>query len=223
MKYDSPGAHKWSKGFVNTNALDFDLTRVRADINGSVWLGGRNGAFAFAGCPSFPITSQTVFLAKLDANGNCAAYTKFNGGFAVYGLDVDSVGGPVISGLFIGTINLTGATPTSTYPVGDTFVAKFGAGGNGVWSKRYGANTIGLGAAIDALGDAVLSGTFSGPLDLGLGPVTAIGSDATLIKLAKSRWIDTVGRSVLRAGFRVWRWGGCWRSAESCLCHGPVR
>jgi hypothetical protein len=70
----------------------------------------------------------------------------------------------------------------------DTFVATFDAAGEHVWSKAFGdpKYTAAAGMGCDASGDLLLGGTFTGTVDFGGGPLTAVGADVFAARLDAS-------------------------------------
>jgi hypothetical protein len=72
----------------------------------------------------------------------------------------------------------------------DIFLAKFDTAGNHVWSKRFGdaGDQTGTSLAVDGAGNVLLTGSFSGSVDFGGGPLTSAGGRD--IFLAK---FDTAG------------------------------
>lgn len=94
---------------------------------------------------------------------------------------VDDAGAVYVTGTFLGAIDFGGGALTAT-PAGqmrgDAFLAKLGQDGAHLWSKRFGDAEDQTGFAVDADGTGVVvAGWFSGELDFGAGPVTAVGQD----------------------------------------------
>ena len=88
------------------------------------------------------------------------------GGQHASAVAVDASGDVIVAGKFGGTINFGGSDLIATAPA--IFLVKLDPNGNHLWSKRFGAglDTVG-GLAVDAAGDIVLVGAFSGSVDFG--------------------------------------------------------
>ncbi|MFC1573479.1 SBBP repeat-containing protein, partial [Candidatus Eisenbacteria bacterium] len=91
----------------------------------------------------------------------------------VYGITVDDANNVIIAGHFHGTVNFGGA-PLSDSGLGDIFLAKYDSDGNHLWSQRFGDGgaQTGYGVAVDAAGNILLTGEFSGNVDFGGGQLT---------------------------------------------------
>lgn len=164
LKLSPSGAFAWARR-VGGQGSDGG-TGVGVDAAGNAYLAGTFSVTAQAG----PIrlvdaqSSQGVFLAKLDPNGNFLWATNLSGGTpAVTSVAVDSAGnqyllGTFWSGLTCGEFFLTGAESAIS-----TFVAKLDAGGRFVWAKRiFGQRTAVFAGcvALDDLGGLYLTGSF---------------------------------------------------------------
>jgi hypothetical protein len=138
--------------------------------------------------------------AGVDCGGSCAPC----GGAAV---GSDSHGGPgedlgraiafdangnfIIAGRFFGTANFGGADLTSAGS-SDIFIAKYSPTGAHLWSKRFGGSDadgdLGVGVAVDKLGNVLLAGAFYATADFAGGPTlsSADNADVFAIKLDSS-------------------------------------
>lgn len=102
----------------------------------------------------------------------------------------DAAGNVLVTGYCSGTVDLGGGPLTSAGGC-DIFVAKFDPGGNHTWSKRFGGSSIdvdrGYGIATDKAGNVLVTGSFSGTVDFGGGPLTSAGgSDIFVAKFDPS-------------------------------------
>lgn len=149
-RLDAAGDHVWSKSFGD---IYLDEARgVAATPDGGLVVTGRFMVSAdFGGMTVTTSSQQAVFLVKLDADGNPLWAHAFGGGAAgglppnTYGtaglgVRVDPSGDIVLMGTFgdssgLGTIDLGGG-PLISYGDDDTFVAKFDAMGNHLWSMH---------------------------------------------------------------------------------------
>jgi hypothetical protein len=90
---------------------------------------------------------------------------------------VDASGNVFIAGSFQGTADYGGGSLVSA-GLADVFLAKYDAGGGHQWSKRFGSTgtDVGWALAVDPSGHVVVTGSFSGTVDFGGGPVMSTGS-----------------------------------------------
>lgn len=97
----------------------------------------------------------------------------------------DPGGGVLLAGSLFGTMDFGGGALNDAGG-GDVYLAKLDASGGHVWSKRFGdAAAQGVqNATVDGAGSPILVGSYAGTLDLGAGPMTAVGafSDAYVAK-----------------------------------------
>jgi len=103
---------------------------------------------------------------------------------------VDGSGNIVMAGAFQGTASFGGA-PLTSAGQRDILVAKYSSAGTHLWSKSFGsaADDIAYGVAVDASGNAFVTGYFQGTVDfssgLGGGTLTSAGVvDVFLLSLA---------------------------------------
>lgn len=148
-------------------------------------------------------SDEDFFLAKLDASG-APIWAKDFGDAATQeatGVAVDATGNAYLIGHTTGTVPFANS---SFGGVGDqAFVAKVSAGGNAIWGRTFTnegeANSTAFPAAvsIDAAGQLAVAGSFSGKIDFGGGPRSAIGTaDGFLTKLdasGASLWAKSFG------------------------------
>jgi hypothetical protein len=95
---------------------------------------------------------------------------------------VDGSGNSYVVGYFTGSVDFGGGVLTSAGS-NDIFIAKFDAGGNHIWSQRFGDtnNDVGNSVALDPLGNVIVAGWFAGTVDFGGGVLTSAGSDDIFI------------------------------------------
>jgi hypothetical protein len=182
VKLTASGAHAWSKRFGDAAAQS--VAGIAVDGAGdAVLTGDFSGSIDFGG-GALATADLDVFVAKLDPAGAHLWSKRFgdtagqNGG----GVAVDGGGNVLLAGHFSGAIDLGGG-PLASGPGGDVFVARLDPGGNHLWSKHFGGTAKGI--AADAGGDAVVTGVFSGAIDVGGTPLTSAGGqDVFVAKLA---------------------------------------
>jgi hypothetical protein len=185
-KFDNNGNNIWvrgsTSGTTNTgHALAFGAS---TDGAGNVYVAGRFecGQIQF-GSSSLPLNgtyNNDIFLVKYDASGNVAwlrsagSPTGYEEG--AYAVASDAAGNTYITG-YIGK-TATYFTPTdslSSTTVNKTiFIAKYDASGNFKWARkgqgRYWSDNFGTSVALDAAGNAYITGTYSSDT-LRFGPI----------------------------------------------------
>ncbi len=103
------------------------------------------------------------FITKLNATGAALAYSTFLGGlnFDIYGIAVDAFGAAYVTGQ--ASSSYFPITPGAFQTVGssdrqNSFVTKLNAAGSALVYSTYLGSGIGLGIAVDALGNAYVTG-----------------------------------------------------------------
>jgi hypothetical protein len=188
-KFDSDGTHIWSKNFGD--ASDQDARAVAVDGTGNVFIAGAfKGSINFGGGALTSAGNNDIFIAKLAAANGAHVWSKRFGGSAddyVQGVAADGSGNAIIVGTSQGNIDFGGGTLTSAGGP-DMFAAKLAAAdGAHAWSKLFGdaSGQYGEAVAVDATGNAYVTGDFSGTIDFGGGTLTSAGStDIAVAKLA---------------------------------------
>jgi hypothetical protein len=188
VKYSPTGALTWAKNFGGT-ASD-DAYGVATDRRGNVYVVG-----TFYGSATFGSTTLTssgpshdVFVAKLDgATGNPIWATRLGGAqdddARAVTVDEDSSaatddGKPVVVGTFQGTATLATGPQVTSNGAKDIFVARLSASGALSTVRTIGgAGTDTTGdVALDATGNAIVTGSFAGTVDFGGDVRTASGA-----------------------------------------------
>ncbi|MBI4701343.1 MAG: SBBP repeat-containing protein [Deltaproteobacteria bacterium] len=101
------------------------------------------------------------------------------------GIAVDGSGNALVTGMFTGTVDFGGGQLASAGGE-DIFVAKLDKDGKHLWSKRFGdaSHQEGHAIAVDALGNVLVAGMFTGTVNFGGGMLTSAGSyDGFVAKL----------------------------------------
>ncbi len=192
-KYDMNGKLVW----VETGEYIRYIEDIAVDGFGNCFITG-----SFTGTATFGDTTLTsidgtpdVFVTKYDGNGNWI-WTRQAGGASgnhVYSdagqsIAVDNSGNSLITGYFSETA-IFGDTILTSAGGYDVFVSKYDADGNMIWTEQVGGeggsftSESGRGIAVDASGNALVSGRFFGPAAFG---DTTIGS-------YQSRFIAKIG------------------------------
>jgi hypothetical protein len=203
-KFDTTGAHQWSKGFGD--AADQTGEEVEIDAGGNVIITGQSkGTVNFGGTPlTAPSTKEAVFLAKLTGAGAHMWSKLFGDGASGAALDTNAAGEIVLAGDYRGTIDF-GGNPMTSKANDNGYVARFDAAGQHIWSVTFEATSSHAnGVAFDSKGKVVASGDFSGSVDLGKNPgfTSQGGFDGFVVKLDNESchvWSRSVGDSVYQA------------------------
>ena len=209
------------------------------DPSGNVFLGGsflRTADFD-PGPGVLNLTAVSTFqqfydayLIKVDPNGKLVWADRFGGEFddVVNGVAVDPQGNPVVTGYFTRAADFDptakGVFTVDALGRNDIFVAKYtAAGGKLVWVDSFGSDTTkvqdrdaGNGIAVDADGNVLVTGTFTGKTDFDPGPSVVLlkahdDTDAFIMELSprgKRVWVDTFGGKSFDGGLKVAAQGG---------------
>jgi len=161
---------------------------VVVDASGNAFITGRiQGTVTFG---SITLTSQgsyDVFVAKLDTNGAWQWAVRAGGTDDDEGWDVavDASGNVFITGWLKGTVWFGGIMLVSQGNY-DVFVAKLNTNGTWQWAVRAGGTELdeGWGVAVDASGNAYITGGFHGTATFGSTTLISEGSrDVFVAKL----------------------------------------
>ncbi len=172
------GAHRWSYGFGDL--VEEEAGDVAVGPNGEVVMVGTFiGDIDFGGGPISATVGQDIYVAKLDAMGNHVWSKGFGNvnmnpsGFLssqlVYGVTIAPNGHIFLTGTVAQDISFGG--PTLTAQGLDLFIVELDENGDHVRSRLFYATSqnltqrIGYDVAIDASGNILLTGRFSGTLD----------------------------------------------------------
>ncbi len=175
-KFDANGNALWSKTFPNGGSQEPYFIEIDNNDN-LVLLGGFQGTVDFGGGPLTQMMSPEMgfdaFLAKFHADGNHVWSKQFAapGARFAYVVRTDSAGNVVLAGSFKGTVDFGGGPLVSAGV--DAFVLKLDPNGNHLWSRHFAGTEPILPStfAIGKNGNIILSGTFSGIVDFGNGPL----------------------------------------------------
>lgn len=178
-KYDAAGTllwHRQSSGNDEAEGL-----AVAIDVGGNVLVTGEFvGSIDFGGELLVSVSNFTdVFVAKFDPAGTHVWSKSFGGTWRdeAGGITADAAGNVFVTASFENTVDL-GNGPITSVGLEDILLIKYGPAGNLLWGARYGAafDDRGRDVAIDPQGNILITGHFSGGIDLGGGPLTNFGS-----------------------------------------------
>ena len=170
-KYDGNGNALWAR--KAGGGSDDEGNGVAVDRHGNVYVTGYFAASATFGTNAITGSSQEVFVAKYDGDGNLAWVAKAGGTNADYGraISVDPDGNAYVTGEFIGTASFGNVSLTAlgTFSAPDVFVAKYDGAGNVLWAARAGGTSAdyGRGISVDSGGNAYVVGDFVGTATFG--------------------------------------------------------
>ena len=169
--------HLWSERFGDASGQY--AQGVAADASGNMIVTGIfNGAVDFGGGPLTSAGSDDIFVAKFGSNGAHVWSKRFGDSDPqnAYDVAVDVSGNVIVAGFFLGPVDFGGGPLTSAGGY-DIFVAKFGPGGNHIWSRRFGnaSDQFARSVAVDASGNVIVTGYFYGTVDFGCGVLTCAG------------------------------------------------
>lgn len=122
-----------------------------------------------------------LFLARYAADGTLLWVRQLEGGGVeseAY-VAVDPTGGAYVTGFFERSLLLDGGSSLTTAADGDAFVARYSAQGALQWVRSgnaTGSRAYGHALAVDAAGNVLVTGTFSGSLSFGGPALTGYGA-----------------------------------------------
>jgi hypothetical protein len=173
-RVEEPDVAPWSKTF-GSEGSNPQVTAITTGVSGNIALTGAfYGAINF-GAGDLEATAQPSFyVAKLTAGGEHVWSGRTGGGNdTATSLALDRGGSTLLTGFFDGDLDLgTGLLSGDD----DLFLARYGASGEPVWSRKVGTQFV-YDAARDiavSLGDGSihLTGRAGGLADFGLGPIS---------------------------------------------------
>jgi hypothetical protein len=176
------GGVAWSRSFAPTTALGQGQTVVTDAAGHVVTAGMLHGTADFGGGPLTSVgASGAPYLVELDASGAHVQSQVFaaGGGTMAPTIAIDGAGNRILGGQFwnAGTVDLGGGPITSTWGF---YLAKLDAANHHVWSKGLGGGPAGIvdlgDLAVDAAGGVFVTGDYSGKVDLGGVPLSAVNT-----------------------------------------------
>ncbi|HET6349064.1 MAG TPA: T9SS type A sorting domain-containing protein [Candidatus Krumholzibacteria bacterium] len=176
-KYNSAGTNQWTKQFGST--LDDGGASVAVDGSGNVITTGFfQNTVNFGGSNLVSAGNTDIYFAKYNGTGTHQWSFRYGStsGDAGTAVALDASGNVVLAGTFNTTIDFGGGTLVSAGN-SDAFVAGFTSAGAFQWNWRFGGTTFDspLGVAVDATGNVLASGEFSGTATYAGGSLTSAG------------------------------------------------
>ncbi len=187
ITYAAP-VHHWSKRFGDAST-DQTSYSVAVDGTGNVLIaGGFLSTANFGGGVLTSAGGTDIFLAAFDTDGAHQWSKRFgdvNPNQIAYAVATDASNNVLVAGSFLGTVNF-GGSPLTTLGGDDIFLAKLDAGGDHVWSKRFGdasTDQIARSIAIGPANTIVVAGWFAGTVNFGGSNLSSIsGADVFVAK-----------------------------------------
>jgi hypothetical protein len=181
-KYNSAGVHQWSKRFGSTSS-DVGYN-VAADGSGNIVMAGRFvGTVDFGGGSLVSAGSTDIVLAKYNSAGTHQWSKRFGGASSDEGLDValSASGSVFVTGFCSFNVDFGGGPHTAS--IEDIFLAKYNSSGIHQWSQIFGSTDLdhGNGVAVDAAGNAFMTGQFRETVNFGGGVLNAVGPGDIII------------------------------------------
>jgi hypothetical protein len=178
-KFNSSGAHQWSKRFGDGSeqaALDVAVDGLQnVYITGHFW-----STVDFGGGTLTSAGSSDTYLAKFNSGGAHVWSQRFGdaSGQVGYSVASDAFHNVVVTGTVRGTVDFGGGILTSAGSA-DVFVAHFDQNGTHRWSKRFGDASFDIGnsLAVDERNNVWITGRFVGDIDFGGDTLSAVGLD----------------------------------------------
>ncbi|MCH7535912.1 MAG: T9SS type A sorting domain-containing protein [Bacteroidetes bacterium] len=211
LKLDTDGNYVWAKSIGGTG--DDQAVEIASDNSDNVYVTGLYTATVdfdpSAGTTNLTSAGKTdIFILKLDASGNLS-WVNSTGGTSWDGartLTADAAGNTYASGYYAGTADFdptAGVSNLVSKGSYDFYIQKFDTNGNSVWVKPFGdtGDDCGLGMALDASGNIVLTGFYFNTVDFdpnaGTTNLTSVGNaDIQVMKLDTAGnliWAKSVG------------------------------
>ncbi len=174
VKRGPSGACLWSMRLGDGS----DVNAVSTNLEGDVFVAGSFSATLDFGSGVVLQSAGQVeaFFARIDADGSAVWAHGYGTAAGATGVSVDDAGNLAGTGTFQGTIDLGGGPATSQGGT-DIFLVKLDPNGNFVWSHTFGdaANQSAAAVFVDTSYDVTVTGTVSGTVDFGGGPLTSAG------------------------------------------------
>jgi hypothetical protein len=199
FKYDGQGQQQWIKAFGDP--ADQLLNGLAFDASDNVLMVGQlqGNAVDFGGGPLGSAGGFDIFTVKLNPGGAHVWSRRYGDPLDQRGTGIaaDPAGNVIVTGGFVGSVNF-GALDVQTVGLTDVFVVKFDPDAVYQWANTYGdpSDQVPGGVAVDAGGNAVITGGFQGAVNFGGGPImSAVSYDIFLVKL------DMLGQHVWSKGY----------------------
>jgi hypothetical protein len=178
------GSWSWVEG-IGGAGIDQGQS-VAVDASGNIFaLGTYTGTVGFGGTHLTSVGSEDIAVLKLSNSGKWL-WAKSAGGSnsdQAGAIALDAKGNALLTGTFTGSINFGSTNLISSGNTDNLAVAKISS--DGTWSWARNASGSGSGLAVDASGNAVVTGTFTGSTTYG-STTLASNDNTTTLFVAKT-------------------------------------
>lgn len=173
-KYDADDVLQWVRQAGGSGTAGASGAAVALGPDGDLYVTGTfRGTVSFDGLARTSNSAADLFVARYDSAGTVRWVAQASGMSFGYlaGIAVDAAGNAYVTSRFLGTATFGSVPPTALTAAGpaDAFFAKYDPQGGCVWARQ--AHSTFLAAArsiaVDAAGDPVAVGTFTGQLTFG--------------------------------------------------------
>ncbi|APR77731.1 Hypothetical protein A7982_03078 [Minicystis rosea] len=191
-KLDASGTPVWA--IPLGDASDQRGYGVATDAGGNIFItGGFQGTINFVGGDKVTSANNDgVFVAKLDTSGTPVWTKAFTGDASTKAhgrsIAISKMGDVVVAGDIDGSLDFGGGARLA-YP-GFFVIGLDPSNGDHVWSRTFAGGTIVQPPALatDFNSDVIISGSYTGAIDFGFGPVTANNGVANLFLMKLGRF-----------------------------------
>ena len=205
-KYSADGTSvRWSRLWTrDSTSSEFQPKGIAVNADGSVVVVGNfYGTLNLGGGALTSVGGYDVFMVKYSSTGLYQWSQRIGGAGSEYatGVAVDSLGSLLLTGWAQGTtVSFGGASLGTVSGSRDVFLARYGANGAHLWSKTFGGSSAdqGLAVAVDAGGNATITGEFAGSVSFGGATLSSAGSTDIFVATFSSDGIP----------LQSWREGG---------------
>lgn len=178
---DKAGAHLWSQGATKGSGDFSGGGKAAIAPTGEVYLGGEFfNSVSFGGDTLSTVGGADAYLASFTGSGTHTWLKHYGstGSDWPYGIAVDAKGNVCLTGVFSGTLDISGADPLTAAGSSDAFVVCLTSAGAHRWATQIGGSKSDSGKAVvvDDAGNLYVGGSFSDTVNLGGGPLTASGA-----------------------------------------------
>ena len=202
-KQDAEGNFLWtihgqSPGSARGISMDTDASG-NVFISGYYYASFTLGAFTVNAVNS----DYNIYVAKIDANGNCLWLKTIDGSIDAtwsFDLEVDDSGNAYVVGEIIGD-GYFDSINTTNIGNGDLFVTKINSSGTFQWARQMGGSTYGdqaYGVALDGNGNIYITGYFQGTANIAGQTLTSASSSFADVFIAK---LDNDGNGIWAHSF----------------------
>ncbi|AKT39094.1 hypothetical protein [Chondromyces crocatus] len=202
--FSRDGDHLWSRDSGGSGAGGALVADAKSM---DLWITGNYGGNFNLGGGPLP-SAGGLYVARLTKSGGHVWSRGLSSNAYGQHIGVDGSGNAVVAGAFSTPVDLGGG-PLPHSGGNDFYLLKLSPAGTHLWSKALSGGEV-VGIAVDGSGHVVLSGYFSGSLQIGAMQMTSTGHpqntlpDAFLIKLAPdgsvlwSQHVGTPGTDICR-------------------------